>query len=172
MNKRKILKNIFMMILTSTMLIGNMSSLVKAENIDGSILAVKNTTPALQNILRENGEKELSSDEYKIIDSKDNKYVEEKSTDIPYVNFTIKIDDSVDDLSKVKVNKPQMINLIKAGAFDSFGDSRKDVMNKYIISISDQKKRVTLQNMKMLIDFNLLPDELDFEIRIFNFNKY
>lgn len=104
MNKRKILKNIFMMILTSTMLIGNMSSLVKAENIDGSILAVKNTTPALQNILRENGEKELSSDEYKIIDSKDNKYVEEKSTDIPYVNFTIKIDDSVDDLSKVKVN--------------------------------------------------------------------
>ena len=26
--------------------------------------------------------------------------------------------------------------------------------------------------MKMLIDFNLLPDELDFEKRIFNFNKY
>ena len=77
-----------------------------------------------------------------------------------------------DFLSKVKVNKPQMINLIKAGAFDSFGDSRKDVMNKYIISISDQKKRVTLQNMKMLIDFNLLPDELDFEKRVFNFNKY
>ena len=64
-----------------------------------------------------------------------------------------------------------MINLIKAGAFDSFGDSRKDVMNKYIISISDQKKRVTLQNMKILIDFNFLPDELDSEKRVFNFNK-
>lgn len=77
-----------------------------------------------------------------------------------------------DFLSKVKVNKPQMINLIKSGAFDSFGDSRKDIMDKYIRSISDQKKRVTLQNMKMLIDFNLLPDELDFQKRVFNFNKY
>lgn len=77
-----------------------------------------------------------------------------------------------DFLSKVKVNKPQMINLIKSGAFDSFGDSRNDIMDKYIRSVSDQKKRVTLQNMKMLIDFNLLPDELDFQKRVFNFNKY
>ena len=77
-----------------------------------------------------------------------------------------------DFLSKVKVNKPQMVNLIKSGAFDSFGDSRNNVMDKYIRSISDQKKRVTLQNMKMLIDFNLLPDELDFQKRVFNFNKY
>ena len=77
-----------------------------------------------------------------------------------------------DFLSKVKVNKPQMINLIKSGAFDSFGGSRKDIMDKYIRSISDQKKRVTLQNMKMLIDFNLLPDELDFQKKVFNFNKY
>ncbi len=77
-----------------------------------------------------------------------------------------------DFLSRVKVNKPQMVNLIKAGAFDSFGDSRNDVMDTYIRSVSDQKKRVTLQNMKMLIDFNLLPDELDFQKRVYNFNKY
>ena len=79
---------------------------------------------------------------------------------------------SIEDLTfKVKITKPQVINLIKSGAFD-FLDNRYEVMRKYIASISDQKKRVTLQNMKMLIDFNLLPEELDFECRVYNFNKY
>ena len=77
-----------------------------------------------------------------------------------------------DFLGKVKLSKPQMVNLIKSGAFDDFGNSREEVMENYIRSVSDQKKRVTLQNMKMLIDFNLIPEELDFEKRVFNFNKY
>ena len=76
-----------------------------------------------------------------------------------------------DFISKVKVKKPQIINLIKSGAFDSLGD-RQEVMLGYVRSVSDQKQRVTLQNMKMLIDFKLLPPELDFECRVFNFNKY
>ena len=79
---------------------------------------------------------------------------------------------SIDDfLSKVKLNKPQMINLIKAGAFDDFGD-RKTIMRQYIDSISDVKKRITLQNMKMLIDFELIPDKYDLQCRVYNFNKY
>lgn len=79
---------------------------------------------------------------------------------------------SIEDLtSKVKINKPQVINLIKSGAFDFLGD-RIEVMRRYVASISDQKKRVTLQNMKMLIDFGLLPDNLNFECKVFNFNKY
>lgn len=79
---------------------------------------------------------------------------------------------SIDDfLSKVKINKPQMINLIKAGAFDEFGD-REDLMRYYVSEISDTKKRITLQNMKMLIDFGLIPDEYDLQRRVFNFNKY
>lgn len=76
-----------------------------------------------------------------------------------------------DFISKVKINKPQMVNLIKAGAFDSFGD-RIEIMRQYIESISDIKKRITLQNMKMLIDFNLIPDEYDLQRRVYNFNKY
>lgn len=76
-----------------------------------------------------------------------------------------------DFLLRVKINKPQMVNLIKSGAFDSFGD-RVEVMREYIYSVSDTKKRVTLQNMKMLIDFKLIPEEYDMECRIFNFNKY
>ena len=76
-----------------------------------------------------------------------------------------------DFLEKVKINKPQMVNLIKSGAFDSFGE-REKIMFKYIDGISDQKKRVTLQNMKMLIDFDLVPQELAFEKKVYNFNKY
>lgn len=76
-----------------------------------------------------------------------------------------------DFLSKVKINKPQMVNLIKCGAFDSFGQ-REQVMHEYINLISDAKKRITLQNMKMLIDFGLIPNEYDFVCRVFNFNKY
>jgi DNA polymerase-3 subunit alpha len=79
---------------------------------------------------------------------------------------------SVEDfLSKVKVNKPQMVNLIKSGAFDQFGD-REIVMKDYIDSITEKKQRLTLQNMQMLIKYNLLPKELEFEIKVFNFNKY
>ena len=80
--------------------------------------------------------------------------------------------DSIEDfLGKVKIKKPQMVNLIKAGAFDFLGD-RKDIALEYIEAISDTKKRVTLQNMKMLIDFGLIPDEYDMERRVYNFNKY
>lgn len=82
----------------------------------------------------------------------------------PYTSIT-------DFTKKVKVNKPQMINLIKSGAFDSFGD-RIDIMHQYVDMISDTKKRITLQNMKMLIDFGLIPDEYDLQRRVYNFNKY
>lgn len=86
-------------------------------------------------------------------------------TERPYESLT-------DFLKKVKVNKPQMVNLIKSGAFDEFGKDRFDVMRQYIDLISDKKKRITLQNMKMLIDFDLLPPSLEFECMVFNFNKY
>jgi DNA polymerase-3 subunit alpha len=64
-----------------------------------------------------------------------------------------------------------MVNLIKSGAFDCFGD-RVEIMHRYVDSISDVKKRITLQNMKMLIDFGLIPDDYDLERRVYNFNKY
>lgn len=82
----------------------------------------------------------------------------------PYVSIE-------DFLSKVKINKPQMVNLIKAGAFDCFG-KREDVMHNYIDIIADKKKRLTLQNMQMLINYQLLPESLEFNIKVFNFNKY
>lgn len=76
-----------------------------------------------------------------------------------------------DFTEKVKLNKTQLINLIKCGAFDSFG-KREQIMHNYIESIADTKKRLTLQNMAMLIKFNLIPEELSDEVKIYNFNKY
>ncbi len=79
---------------------------------------------------------------------------------------------SVADLTnRVKINKAQVVNLIKSGAFDSFGD-RVQIMQQYINSVSDTKNRITLQNMKMLCDFGLIPDEYDLQRRVYNFNKY
>ena len=78
----------------------------------------------------------------------------------------------LDFLSKVKVNKLQMINLIKSGAFDNFGNSREEVMKEYIDSISDKKKNLTLANVPMLIENDLISDEYSFEIQVYNFNKY
>lgn len=75
-------------------------------------------------------------------------------------------------LSKVKINKPQMVNLIKTGAFDSLYKDREEAMKVYIDLAAEKKKRVTLQNMKMLIDFNLIPEEYEFECKVYNFNKY
>jgi DNA polymerase-3 subunit alpha len=76
-----------------------------------------------------------------------------------------------DFLDRVRISKPQMVNLIKSGAFDCFGD-RKQIMREYIDSVSDTKKRITLQNMKMLIDFGLIPGEFDMVRRVYNFTKY
>lgn len=76
-----------------------------------------------------------------------------------------------DFLNKVKVNKPQMVNLIKCGAFDSFGD-RVEIMKDYVDMISDTKKDLNLRNVQMLLTHDLIPDEYDLQRRVFNFNKY
>jgi DNA polymerase-3 subunit alpha len=78
-----------------------------------------------------------------------------------------------DFLERVKINKVQMSNLIKCGAFDKLiGLPREEIMAKYIDMIADKKQRVTLQNMQMLINYNLIPEELTMCKKIFLFNKF
>lgn len=72
---------------------------------------------------------------------------------------------------KVKPTKQSMIALIKSGAFDIF-DSRYRAMVEYLWMTCDKKKRITLQNLSSLIKRELMPEELEFEIRIFEFNRY
>ena len=74
-----------------------------------------------------------------------------------------------------------MISLIKSGAFDKTAEEwsketgkepRILVMAYYLSKTCEPKKRITLQNFNGLIQNDLLPKELDFEKRVFNFNKY
>lgn len=76
----------------------------------------------------------------------------------------------IDFQEKVKVKKPVLISLIKSGAFDKFGN-REEIMREYIWSICEPKKRITLQNFNGLMERNLIPSELNFEKRLFVFNK-
>ena len=82
--------------------------------------------------------------------------------------------DSLEDfLERVKLNKIQMTNLIKCGAFDEMMKiPREKIMEKYIELVADQKQRLTLQNMQMLINYDLIPEEMEFCKRVFLFNKF
>ena len=75
-----------------------------------------------------------------------------------------------DFVDKIKPNKTVMISLIKAGAFDQF-DERKNIMREYVWSVCEPKKRLTLQNFNALIEANLIPQEINFQKRVFVFNK-
>lgn len=75
-----------------------------------------------------------------------------------------------DFLKRTPLNKTAMISLIKAGAFDQF-DERKNIMREYIWSVCEPKKRLTLQNFNALIEANLIPQEINFQKRVFVFNK-
>lgn len=78
-----------------------------------------------------------------------------------------------DFLERVKINKIQMSNLIKCGAFDSLmNEPREKIMSDYIGMIADRKERLTLQNMQMLINKNLIPEDMKFYQKLFLFNKF
>ena len=84
----------------------------------------------------------------------------------PYKSFD-------DFMIKNKTNKLQTINLIKSGAFDAIENKpREEIMYNYLSSIADKKQRLTLQNMQMLINKNLIPDEMCFYAKLFLFNKF
>ena len=92
----------------------------------------------------------------------------------PYVSFK-------DFLNRCPLKKPTMISLIKAGAFDALEEQwaselgvepRILIMTYYILSISEPKSRLTLQNFNGLIQNGLVPSNMDLYRQIFNFNKY
>ena len=81
---------------------------------------------------------------------------------------------SIEDfLSKVKINKLQMFSLLKSGSFDEiYNGDRQTAIDTYINIVSDKKNKLTLQNMPMLIEKNLIPKEQHQYVQLFNFNKY
>lgn len=86
----------------------------------------------------------------------------------PYADF-------FDFMNKCHLNKTVMINLIKAGAFDSIAgtlENRRNIMIYYLSLVSEPKSKLNLQNLNGLIQAGMLPQEMDIERRTYNFNKY
>lgn len=92
----------------------------------------------------------------------------------PYANIA-------DFMMRCPLNKTQMISLIKAGAFDKLeADWGKElnthprfvVMTYYLSKASEPKNKLNLQNFNTLLTRGLVPNSLDFEQKVFEFNKY
>ena len=92
----------------------------------------------------------------------------------PYVSFT-------DFLHRCPLNKTAMIALIKGGAFDRLEidwakelhmEPRIVIMAYYLSLVSEPKTKLTLQNFNGLVQRDLIPSDLNFQKRVFTFNKY
>lgn len=92
----------------------------------------------------------------------------------PYASFT-------DFLNRCPLKKPAIISLIKGGAFDKLDKEwakeldvhpRYLAMVTYLSKVSEPKTKLTLQNFNGLMKKGLIPEELDLQKRVFNFNKY
>ena len=80
-----------------------------------------------------------------------------------------------DFMNRCPLTKTAMINLIKAGAFDEVEtilSNRKEIMAYYINKVSEPKKKLNLQNWPGLVSHDLIPKNLELQIRVYNFTKY
>ena len=71
---------------------------------------------------------------------------------------------------KKLISKDKVVNLIKAGAFGN--ENREEILKEYVKSVSDQKKKLNLMNFQMLINKQMIPDELSYSVKVYNFTKY
>lgn len=86
----------------------------------------------------------------------------------PYVSF----EDFIERMFSIGlVKKKQVLQLIKAGSFDSFGN-RIDIMKSFSSIIAEPKQKLTMSNLKMLIENNLVPDKFKLEVRFFKYKDY
>ena len=84
----------------------------------------------------------------------------------PYKNLA-------DFMNRCALSRTAMISLIKSGAFDYIeGIERTQIMENYIRETMGKKSRVTLANVPLLIEYNLLDKEVAFEKSVFEFNRY
>ena len=78
-----------------------------------------------------------------------------------------------DFLEKTNIKKTAVISLIKSGAFDDLeGKNRYSIMEEYIRYISNPKEVLNLRNFAGLIERDMIPEDMDYYRRLFNFNKY
>ena len=80
-----------------------------------------------------------------------------------------------DFMVRCPLSKTAMINLIKAGSFDEIEETfnnRKEIMAYYIYKISEPKSKLNLINWPGLVSRNVVPKDLELQVRTYNFNKY
>ena len=80
-----------------------------------------------------------------------------------------------DFMNKCPLTSTAMINLIKAGAFDEVEkvlSNRKEIMAYYLSKIGKLKNKINLQNWNGLVQYGLVPKDLELQIRVYNFTKY
>jgi DNA polymerase III subunit alpha len=86
----------------------------------------------------------------------------------PYKSF----EDFISKRNTKVMTIDKIINLIKSGAFNNLEKkSSEEIMKSFILSESDQKKRLTMQNANMLIDLDLLPHEFDYQMNVYKLTK-
>lgn len=69
------------------------------------------------------------------------------------------------------VQTSHMLQLIKAGCFEQFGD-RVTIMTEFIYKIFTPKDKLNMQNFNMLVENNLIPESLNLYKRIYKFRKH
>lgn len=72
------------------------------------------------------------------------------------------------------IKKKQMIQLIKGGCFDSLDtfNDRKDIMKEFFKFIVEPKTKLTMSNLPMLIENDLIPEDMQIYVRYFKYKQY
>lgn len=84
----------------------------------------------------------------------------------PFSNFK-------DFMERVQPNKAQALSLIKAGAFTEIEDeNRRETIAKYAKFQTTNRKNLTIAQIPLLAEAELIPDFLNEEYRIYEFNRY
>lgn len=87
----------------------------------------------------------------------------------PFKSFN----DFIEKTQESSIKQNHIIKLIKAGCFDTLeSKSREHIARDFAMIACEPKAKLTLANLPMIIDYNLLPEEYDLHVRIFKFKKY
>ena len=94
--------------------------------------------------------------------------IEEIMLNRPYSS----LEEFTQKVTKRIVTRDKIVNLIKAGAFNEVeGLSQEEILRDFILKTCDQKKKLTLQNANMLFDYDILPEEFEYQKKIYKFTK-
>ncbi|WP_341480074.1 PHP domain-containing protein [Paenibacillus dendrobii] len=69
------------------------------------------------------------------------------------------------------IKKAQVIQLIKAGCFEAFGE-RVEIMKQFVTKLHAPKTKLNMQNLNAVIELKIIPEDMQVYAKLFNFRKY